>query len=102
MALGVVGVCLLRARQGTAQPAPLLEATVVALPTKAWSEQFLGSAVRFDNRNPTGSASKMACVDLSNATRGSSSKFGDSGDFCQQIARCFSRHTRSVLHLAAR
>lgn len=46
--------CVLRARQRAARPAPLSGATVVALTAKAWSEQFLGSAVRFDKRNPTG------------------------------------------------
>ena len=60
---------MLQVRQGTAWPAPLSGATVAALPAKAWSEQFWGSAVRFDKRNPTG-FSKMACVDLRNATRG--------------------------------
>lgn len=45
---------MLRLRQGTARPAPLLGAAVAALPTKARSEQFLGSAVRFDKRNPPG------------------------------------------------
>lgn len=45
---------MLRARQGTARPALLSGAAVAALPTEAWSEQFLSSAVRFENRKPTG------------------------------------------------
>lgn len=48
---GAVGVCF---GFGVGFFPPLSGAAVAALPTEAWSEQFLGSAVRFDNRKPTG------------------------------------------------